>query len=145
MQDDTLSLMGRSLACMNRFIANRLRESGLEGIVPSHGDILVLLFQKDELPMGEIAAHIAREPSTTTALVRKLEEFGYVSTRRDGSDRRVVLVQLTAKGRSLEPTFQDISTDVIAISKRGIPDCDWQTMRWILAKIQENFKEEDLR
>ena len=44
-----------------------------------------------------------------TVLVDKLEREGYVSKKPDPEDSRGVLVELTAKGRALEPVFQDIS------------------------------------
>lgn len=137
--DDTLNAMSRSLALMNRFIADELHAHGLGGIVPSHGGILVELFKQDELPMGEIAARIAREPSTTTVLVRKLEESGYVALRKDPADKRVVLVSLTERGRALQPVFQRISDQLFEIAQKDISDGDWQVMRQTLRQVQRNF------
>jgi DNA-binding MarR family transcriptional regulator len=40
-------------------------------------------------------------PSTTSALIAQLEEAGYVSRNRSGEDNRVVIVSLTAAGRTV--------------------------------------------
>ena len=57
----------------NRFIIEELKKNGAEGLVPSHGDILVCLYQNDKMTMKEIADKINRTRPTVTVLVDKLE------------------------------------------------------------------------
>lgn len=93
----------------NAYIVRSLEKAGLKGIVPSHGDVMNLLFRKGICNMTELAQEVRRTKSTMTVLVDKLEREGYVSKKTDPDDSRGVLVELTAKGRALEPVFQDIS------------------------------------
>ena len=74
----TVNQLARTLGLANRFLLEQLEQYGLAGIAPSHGDILVQLFAHGELPMSELAQRIGRDPSTVTALVRKLAAGGYV-------------------------------------------------------------------
>jgi DNA-binding MarR family transcriptional regulator len=53
------------------------------------------------LTMGELARRVAVTEKTTTGLVDRLERDGLVLRLRDGSDRRVVRVKLTAHGARL--------------------------------------------
>ena len=80
--DDLVNQLSRTLAQANRFIAIKLKERGLDGIAPSHGDILMQLFACGEQPMQELARAIGRDPSTVTALVKKLAAAGYVRTEK---------------------------------------------------------------
>ena len=101
----TVNQLARTLALANRFITEQLEQHGLAGIAPSHGDIFVQLFAHGELPMSELAQRIGRDPSTVTALVRKLAAGGYVSTAKLPEDKRVTLVALTERGRQLQPVL----------------------------------------
>ena len=49
--DDLVNQLSRTLAQANRFIAIKLKERGLDGIAPSHGDILMQLFACGEQPI----------------------------------------------------------------------------------------------
>lgn len=77
-----VSFLSRTLAEANRFIVEQLKQRGLSDLVPSHGDILVHLFAHEPVTMQELAQAINRDPSTVTALVRKLSDAGYVRTAK---------------------------------------------------------------
>lgn len=93
----------------NAYIVESLEKAGLKGIVPSHGDVMKLLFEKGACNMSELARGVKRTKSTMTVLVDKLEKEGYVRKSIDPEDSRGVLVELTEKGRALEPVFDRIS------------------------------------
>ncbi len=92
----------------NAYIEQALKEKGLKGIVPSHGDILVNLYQRKSISMQELAALIKRTKATTTVLVDKLEKLGLVTRSKSEQDGRSTLVSLTEKGASYENTFNEI-------------------------------------
>ena len=58
----------------NRFIIEELKKNGADGLVPSHGDILVCLYHNDKITMKDIADKIHRTRPTVTVLVDKLEQ-----------------------------------------------------------------------
>lgn len=72
------------------------RESGLS---PSQLIVLQLLNSKGGATPGDIARAISLGFATVTALVDKLVARGFVSRRRDESDRRRVWVEITPEGR----------------------------------------------
>jgi len=63
--------------------------------------VLKTVFQNGSLPLGELSQKMYLHPSTITGVVDRLEKKGYVSRDRDREDRRVVMVQLTPKGKRL--------------------------------------------
>ena len=70
----TLSLISRIHEKGNRFIIEQLNENGIEGLAPSHGDILAFLLYNGKSTMKEIANKIHRTKPTVTILIDKLEK-----------------------------------------------------------------------
>ena len=136
----TVNQLARTLGLANRFLLEQLEQYGLAGIAPSHGDILVQLFAHGELPMSELAQRIGRDPSTVTALVRKLAVGGYVSTAKLPEDKRVTLVALTERGRRLQSVFESISNTLADVQCRGLGDVELEALDRTLRTMQENFE-----
>ncbi len=84
-----IHLIGLIRDNVNRFLSQELKNLGLKGISPSHGDILGALCLKDGLQMKELATLINRDKSTITALVNKLIGLDYVEKETDGNDNRM--------------------------------------------------------
>jgi DNA-binding MarR family transcriptional regulator len=63
--------------------------------------VLKTVFQNESLPLGKLSQKMYLHPSTITGVIDRLEKKGYVSRDRDREDRRVVMVQLTPKGKRL--------------------------------------------
>lgn len=136
---DVVSLMSRTLGAANRYLVALMAREGIVGIVPSHGDILMQLFAHDALPMAALAEAIGKDPSTVTALVRKLADAGYVEKAPSSRDRRVCEVRLTNAGRALAPAMERVSAELIATLTNGVaPDdlaCVCRTMRAMHANL----------
>lgn len=62
---------------------------------------LLALGHEGPLPMGDLARRVAVAEKTVTGLVDRLQRDGLVERRRDGADRRVIHVALTAGGQAL--------------------------------------------
>ena len=77
-RDDTVSRISRTRAAANAFLQARLAQLGLGGLATSHGEILTALLARGEMQMGQLAGCIGRDPSTATALVKKLAALGYL-------------------------------------------------------------------
>lgn len=61
----------------------------------------MLLYRNGSMILSELAGRINREKNTTTVLVRKLKDHGYVECRKSLEDRRKTIVTLTEKGTFL--------------------------------------------
>lgn len=136
---DMVSVVARTRALANRYLVQQMGVRGLEGLVTSHGDVLLQLFAEDGLPMRELAARVYRDPSTVTTLVKKLTDAGYVRTERGVRDRRSVVVLLTERGRVLERDFQEISQCLLEVQRKGIDDARMEAAREVLLQMQQNF------
>ena len=109
------SRSARTAFLLRKFIEERMQQSGIEDIVPAHGDVLVVLFEHGCVTMSELARHSARTKATTTVLVDKLVKCGYAERCSNSADARSCLIKLTAKGRALKPVFENISSAMDAI------------------------------
>ena len=88
-KNNAVALMSRIRAKANRFIIESLVTEGIEGIVPSHGEIMIHLFAEKDYTMQELAQKINRTKPTVTILVSKLVNYGYVyKEKRSGYHQR---------------------------------------------------------
>ena len=71
---------------------------------------LDLLQRSGPLTAGEIAAHTGLATASVTSLIDRLEKRRFVQRRRDRSDRRRVVVNLTVNvDRKIAPLFQSLT------------------------------------
>ena len=136
MDQDTISLISRIRENANKFICKELETSGITGIVPSHGDIMAVLFKSHKCTMKELAANIRRTKATLTVLVDKLEKIGYVKREKSSQDSRVTYITLTKKGLDLKPVFEDISKKLNNLVFTDISEKEGETLHKILEKIE---------
>lgn len=73
---------------------------GLE-VTPAQMNALVVLYEPQNLPMGELAEQLGLTESAATRLVDRLLRMNLVRRERDEVDRRVVRVRLSSYGRQL--------------------------------------------
>ena len=131
---DIVSLMSRTLGAANRYLVELMAREGLAGIVPSHGDILMQLFAHDAMSMAALAEAIGKDPSTVTALVRKLA---------NPRDRRMCEVRLTDAGRALEPAMDRVSHTLITTLTNSIPAADLAATCRTMKAMQKNMSAAD--
>jgi DNA-binding MarR family transcriptional regulator len=73
-----------------------------EGLSYSQAAALGVLSDSDRpLPLSHLARYLTQEAQSTTELADRLERRGLVRRTRDPRDRRLVLLELTADGRTL--------------------------------------------
>jgi DNA-binding MarR family transcriptional regulator len=79
----------------------RGRDTHLGGSEISHAqfELLIELYERGELPAGELAAAARLTPATVTQMLEHLANCGHVERARSEIDRRVVVSRLTAQGR----------------------------------------------
>jgi len=112
---------------------------GIEGLAPSHGDILVNLFKHGDLSMRELAERIQKDKSTITALVNKLVKLGYVEKYKNGSDSRINIVRLTEMAHERRESFIEVSNIITEKISRHVTDEEIEKALEVLGKINDGF------
>ncbi len=99
-------------AALDNYITTGIEQSGVKGLMVSHGNILVRLYENDKQPMTKIAADIGKCKSTLTVLVDKLEKVGFVHRISDSQDTRIKKLALTEEGMAFQERFWNISNSL---------------------------------
>ena len=64
--------------------------------------VLMVLWEKDNLLVNDIAHRLLLETNTITPLLQRMEKLGIVVRQRGNKDKRQQIVSLTEKGRAME-------------------------------------------
>lgn len=137
-----LSLISKIQENGNKFIIEELKNNGITGLVPSHGDILAVLYCSTKSTMKDIADRIHRTRPTVTVLVDKLEKLGFVTREISKDDSRYTCIALTQKGKDFKPIFEKISNKLNEKLFKNISDDNYEMLEKILYKMIENIEKE---
>ena len=64
--------------------------------------VLMVLWEKDEQPVNDIAHRLLLETNTVTPLLQRMEKLGLISRKKGEQDKRLQIVSLTKKSKQLE-------------------------------------------
>ena len=131
----TLSLISKIHEKGNRFIIEELKNNGVEGLVPSHGDILVCLYKNGKMTMKDIANYIHRTKPTVTVLGDKREKLGYLKRVASDKDSRSTYVILTQKGEDFKATFDQISNNLNKMLNKNLSENEVKLLEELLQKM----------
>jgi DNA-binding MarR family transcriptional regulator len=117
--DDVGFLLAKAGQRFNELLLERFAKAGYPEVRASYGSVLVPLFARDELRLGEIASEARLSKQAMTSLVRQCEELDLVVRSRDPEDGRAFRVALTARGRRFrvvaERAMTEIDEQVVAV------------------------------
>ena len=74
--------------------------------------VLLVLWERDGLPVKEVGERLALDSGTLTPLLKRLEQQGLVERRRGEDDERIVRIHLTPDGRVLRSKARKIPTEL---------------------------------
>lgn len=132
--------ISRTKKKMISFIEKKLLEYGLEGLIPSHGNILTALYENSgKLTMKRIAEITGKDKSTITPLVNKLLELGYITKVKGDTDKRITYIILTNKGNKIYDKYKAISNDVYNTAYKDLSQEEKEIFLKLLKKINNNF------
>ncbi len=120
-------------------LASRRTTSKLQahGITPPQWTVLAQLMEQDGQSLSGLGSRALFDGPTMTGIVDRLETSGLVQRRRDSTDRRVISLYLTDRGRALmaalPPVGQMIDEEILRGLSREEIDCFVGTLRSIVA------------
>ena len=83
--------------------------------------VMLVLWERDGLTVGEIAARVFLDSPTVTPLLKRLESAGLVSRDRSPQDERQVLITLTTAGRALRKRSAHLPQCIVDASDSDPP------------------------
>ena len=103
----------------NRVYKPHLERMGLT--YPQYLTMLVL-WEQDGLPVKAIGERLGLDSGTLTPLLKRLEQSGFVTRRRDPADERSVLIGMTEKGRGLKKEAERVPFALACAMGKSIGD-----------------------
>jgi DNA-binding MarR family transcriptional regulator len=76
--------------------------------------VLLLLWEHETLTVKSLGEKLLLDSGTLTPLLKRMEQRGWLSRRRDTHDERSVLIALQPAGRDLQQLAQEIPTELAA-------------------------------
>jgi DNA-binding MarR family transcriptional regulator len=121
---------------------NRAYKPWLDRIGLTYPQYLVLcvLWEDDDQTVGGIAARLDLEPSTITPLVKRLEQAGHVTRKRNPSDERQVKVLLTSQGRALRAETRTLADALYR--KSGMTAAEVADLNARVTALRDTFRKD---
>jgi DNA-binding MarR family transcriptional regulator len=101
-------LLAKASQRFNELLVERFAARGYGEVRASYGSVLVPLFERDGLRLGELAAAARLSKQAMTGLVKRCEADGLVERERDPVDGRAFNVRLTDKGRAFRAVAEEV-------------------------------------
>lgn len=89
------------------------------------------------LSMGQIARELGVSLPTTSSLVDRLQREGMVARVVDDRDRRVVLVHLTRKGRTVYQRMERLLTDLLTRLLADLTEAEQESLAHAVERVFE--------
>jgi DNA-binding MarR family transcriptional regulator len=121
----------------------RGRDTHLGGSELSHAqyELLGELYERGELPAGELAAAARLAPGTVTQMLDHMADCGHVERVRSETDRRVVVSRLTAQGRRKIEDKREAWRERWEEALDGFDSSELQTATRVLDRLGAMFEE----
>ena len=102
--------------------------------------VLLVLWEKGSVRLGEIAEELELATHAVSPIIDRLEESNLVKRKKDSSDARAVIVELTKSGRVLESSAANVQEEVRR--KTTLKSASISNLRNDLHKLVEFLKSE---
>jgi len=74
--------------------------------------VMLVLWEEKTASVKELGQRLALDSGTLTPLLKRLEQSGLVTRRRDAADERVVQIEITAEGEKLRDKAQNVPLEL---------------------------------
>ncbi|WP_181421056.1 MarR family winged helix-turn-helix transcriptional regulator [Curtobacterium sp. MCSS17_011] len=112
------------------------------GLAAGQEFVLMELWREAPLSQADLTRRLSVEPPTTAKALARLEKLGLVSRERSTTDRRVVLVSLTAAGRALEEPVAAVWDSLEAQTTAGLTATEQDVLRGLLTRLGDTLAAE---
>jgi len=98
---------------------------------------LLVLWEKEKIAVKEIGEKLHLDSGTITPVLKKLESMELIKKYRDPQDDRVVLVEVTSKGRLLKDEILQVPEQIYC--KVGVTEEEFIVLKSSLDKLLNKF------
>ena len=131
-------LLSRATWAMNNAVNRLLRENGHADISVAFFAVLQALWENDRMSITDLGEKAQLEKSTMTSLIDRMEGVGLVRREDHPTDRRAYQICLTARGKELEQSLDEVVSRVYKHLTRGIAEEDLQRSIKVCKRLIQN-------
>jgi MarR family transcriptional regulator, organic hydroperoxide resistance regulator len=103
--------------------------------------VIKILDQIGDLSLSSLSGRIKANNSTVTGIIDRMEREGLVRRERSQTDRRMVLIRLTDKGRALAGQIEVQPMEIFRQAVAALPESEMQTLFSILDRVQRTVRQ----
>lgn len=109
------------------------------GLYRGQPPVLHALWHEEGLTHSELARRLHVQPATITRMVRRMEQAGFVTRRRDPEDERVSRVYLAAQGHAIQAELDEVLHTTEAGTFAGFSEEERDQVRAYLTRMRHNL------
>jgi DNA-binding MarR family transcriptional regulator len=134
MEKTTGFLMFRTARGMKKMLDGKLNQFH---VTSSQATVLSTLGDRDGQSLSDIGKNVYLDKPAITGLADRMENNGLVERRRTSTDRRVIQLFLTVKGRKLFNQIKKIIIDIDQQLVKGLTEQEINTLHEVMKCIWE--------
>lgn len=108
------------------------------GITAQEAAVLVRCVEDGETSAGKLARAMGRDKGKITRFVNRLQASGLLTRACDSSDRRLLIIKATSRGRRVSPHLRRIFEDLRRQFFDAILTQDIDRLGFLLSQLYEN-------
>jgi len=132
-------LSGRTHSAFNRALLTNFRKNNIS-LTKEQWTILGILWKNDGCTQQTLADQTYRDKPGITRLIDNLEKENLVERHPDATDKRLKLIFLTLKGKSMENEVMTVVNQTIKDAVKDIEPERLQIVRETFLKIYNNLE-----
>lgn len=101
--------------------------------------VLLVLWERDGIPVGEIGEKLMLDSSTLTPLLKRMEAAGIIRRTRNPDDERQVLIALTGEGKAMRKTAAEFPESLLCAA--GCSVADLVSLKERMLAVRDNMLE----
>lgn len=104
--------------------------------------VLLVLWEKEDIPVKEISEKLFLETNTLTPLLKRMETNGFIERNRSKIDERMVTISLTQKGKNLKAKASDVPNKLVdKLNCFSVQEEDAYVLKKVLDAMLHSFKD----
>lgn len=124
-----------------RVFQKLLQNCGVEDFNGPQGNILYVLWQKDAIPIVEIAKKTGLAKNTLTVMLDRMEKNGLIFRKPGADDRRKTFICLTQKASLLEKDYDLVSQQMNDLFFQNFSEKEVDELEKYLDRILDNLQQ----
>ncbi len=123
----------------DRIFERLLQDCAVEEFNGPQGRILYLLWQREGIPIVELAQKTGLAKNTLTSVLGRMEEKGLILREQSEADRRKAMITLTEKARSARESYEAVSQQMNELFYRDFSEEEAALLDRLLERVLFNL------